>query len=80
MTEKPIGHCTLEVLAVLHHVIPGEDRIPIYTAPPAAQRKPLTATTILNLMPSSIPADHDGALMEFARGVEAAHDIKERNT
>jgi hypothetical protein len=44
----------------------------------AAQRKPLTANEILNLMPSSIPAEYDGALMEFARGVEAAHNIKEQ--
>jgi hypothetical protein len=43
----------------------------------AAQRKPLTATTILNLMPSSIPAEYDGPLMEFARAIEAAHNIKE---
>jgi hypothetical protein len=43
----------------------------------AAQRKPLTANEILNLMPSSIPAEYDGALMEFARGVEALHNIKE---
>jgi hypothetical protein len=38
----------------------------------------LTASAILNLMPSSIPADHDGALMEFARAIEAK--LKERNT
>jgi len=39
----------------------------------AAQRPwvGLTASTILNLMPSSIPADHDGALMDFARSIEA---------
>mgnify|MGYP000966716915 CR=1 FL=1 len=37
----------------------------------------LTASTILNLMPSSIPADHDGALMEFARAIEAK--LKELN-
>ena len=43
-----------------------------------AQRKPLTATTILNLMPSSIPAEYDGPLMEFARAIEAAHNIKEQ--
>jgi len=41
------------------------------------QRKPLTANEILNLMPSSIPAEYDGALMEFARAIEAAHNIKE---
>ena len=34
MTEKPIGYCTLEQLAVLARVVPSEDRIPIYTAPP----------------------------------------------
>ena len=43
----------------------------------AAERKPLTATTILNMMPGSIPAEYDGPLMEFARALEAAHNIKE---
>lgn len=42
-----------------------------------AKRKPLTANEILNLMPSSIPAEYDGSLMEFARAIEAAHNIKE---
>ena len=37
----------------------------------SAERKPLTATTILNMMPSAIPAEYDGALMEFARAIEA---------
>jgi hypothetical protein len=46
----------------------------------AAQRKPLTATTIGNMMPSTIPTEYDGALMEFARAIEAAHGIKEKNT
>ena len=44
----------------------------------AAQRKPLSATTILNMMPSAIPAEYDGPLMEFARAVEQAHNIKEQ--
>jgi hypothetical protein len=45
----------------------------LYTTPPAAQRPwaELTASTILNMMPSSIPAEYDGALMEFARDIEA---------
>jgi len=43
----------------------------------AAQRKPLTATAIGNMMPSQIPMEYDGPLMEFARAVEAAHNIKE---
>ena len=43
-----------------------------------AQRKSLTVTTILNMMPSTIPAEYDGELMEFARAVEAAHNIKEQ--
>ena len=42
MTEKPIGHCTLEQLAVLAHVVPGEARIPIYIAPPKRQWVGLT--------------------------------------
>lgn len=43
----------------------------------AAQRKPLTATSIVNMMPSQIPTEHDGPLMEFARAIKAAHNIKE---
>jgi hypothetical protein len=43
----------------------------------AAQRKPLTATAIGNMMPSQIPMEHDGPLMEFARAIEQAHNIKE---
>ena len=44
----------------------------------SAQRKPLTATSIANMMPSQIPSEYDGPLMEFARAIEAAHDIKEQ--
>ena len=44
----------------------------------AAQRKPLTANEILNMMPSTIPAEYDGPLMAFARAIEAAHNIKEQ--
>jgi hypothetical protein len=50
----------------------------INTTPPQRPWVELTASTILNLMPSSIPADHDGALMDFARSIEAK--LKERNT
>ena len=38
----------------------------------------LTVTTILNMMPSTIPAEYDGELMEFARAVE--DKLKEKNT
>ena len=44
----------------------------------SAQRKPLTATSIANMMPSTIPMEYDGPLMEFARAIEAAHNIKEQ--
>jgi hypothetical protein len=37
----------------------------------------LTVTTILNMMPSTIPCEYDGPLMEFARAVEAS--LKELN-
>ena len=43
----------------------------------AEQRKPLTATAIGNMMPSTIPMEYDGPLMEFARAIEAAHNIKD---
>ena len=44
----------------------------------SAQRKPLSATVIGNMMPSTIPMEYDGPLMEFARAIEAAHNIKEQ--
>ena len=44
----------------------------------APRRKELPASEILNMMPSGIPAEYDGELMEFARAVEAK--LKERNT
>jgi len=47
-----------------------------FATPPAAAQ-PLTATTIGNMMPSTIPMEYDGALMEFARAIEAK--LKERN-
>lgn len=45
------------------------------TTPP--QCKELSASEILDMMPSTIPAEYDGPLMEFARAVEAK--LKERN-
>lgn len=44
----------------------------------AAQRKPLAATSIANMMPSQIPYEYDGPLMEFARAIEQAHRIKKK--
>ena len=44
----------------------------------AAERKPLSATVIGNMMPSTIPMEFDGPLMEFARALEQAHNIKEQ--
>ena len=44
----------------------------------AAQRKELSASEILDMMPSQIPSEYDGELMEFARAIEAK--LKERNT
>ena len=42
---------------------------PLYTFPP--QHKKLSAGEILNMVPSAIPAEYDGELMEFARAVVA---------
>ena len=44
----------------------------------SAERKPLSATVIGNMMPSTIPMEYDGPLMEFARALEQAHRIKEK--
>jgi hypothetical protein len=41
------------------------------------QAEPLSAAVIGNMMPSTIPMEYDGALMEFARAIEQAHNIKE---
>ena len=43
----------------------------------APRCKELSASEILDMMPSAIPAEYDGPLMEFARAVEAK--LKERN-
>ena len=43
----------------------------------SAERKPLSATVIGNMMPSTIPMEYDGPLMEFARAIEAK--LKEKN-
>ena len=45
--------------------------------PPQRPWVGLTVTTILDMMPSAIPAEYDGPLMEFARAIEAK--LKERN-
>ena len=45
--------------------------IPLYTYTISPQRKELSASEILNMMPSSIPMEYDGPLMEFARAIEA---------
>lgn len=51
----------------------GQLPIKLYTAP--WPREPLTVSALLHLMPSSISARHDGALLEFARAIESAHGI-----
>ena len=43
------------------------------------EQGPLTATVIGNMMPSQIPMEYDGPLMQFARDIEAAHGIKEQS-
>ena len=70
MTEKPIGHCTLEILAVLAHVIPSEDRIPIYTAPPQRPWQGLKIEEVQDSYNSDYQAQ--------TRAIEKL--LKERNT
>ena len=76
MTEKPIGHCTLEVLAFLAHVIPSKDRIPIYTAPPKRPWVGLTDEEITELRLKTF--DAVATNYESYRAIEAK--LKERNT
>ena len=44
----------------------------------SVQRKELSEIQILDMMPSQIPSEYDGELMQFARAIEAAHNIKEQ--
>ena len=77
MTGGNVGIATIihEIYDPFRERLQAGDKL--YTTPPQRPWVELTASTILNLMPSSIPADHDGALMEFARAIEAK--LKERN-
>lgn len=45
-------------------------------APTPPARATLTASEILNMTPESIPAEHDGALLEYARAVIEAYERK----
>lgn len=47
---------------------------PVAITPPA--RATLTASEILNMTPESIPAEHDGALLEYARAIIEAYERK----
>ena len=73
MTEKPIGHCTLEQLAVLAHVVPGEDRIPIYTAP---SKRPWVGLTDEDFLEACQLAEHGNYLVAFQR---IQTKLKEKN-
>jgi len=69
-----------KAIAVLQAALAEQEQEPVVDCPRCGhccpQRKPLTATTILDMMPGSIPAEYDGSLMNFARAIEAAHGIK----
>lgn len=52
----------------------SSDPVPIFLSPKA--RATLTASEILSMMPESIPAEHDGALLEYARAVIEAYERK----
>jgi hypothetical protein len=67
-----------EWIPFTNRVEPLETGDLLYTAPPQRPWVGLTASEILDMMPSAIPAEYDGPLMEFARAVEAAHNIKEQ--
>ena len=66
-----------EWIPFTNRVEPLETGDLLYTAPPQRPWVGLTVTTILNMMPSAIPAEYDGELMQFARDLEAK--LKERN-
>ncbi len=55
----------------------GVERIPLYTAPPAAQRQPLTDEQISEIA-NTPPADDARPVHSFARAIEAAHGIGEK--
>jgi hypothetical protein len=78
MFEKPIGHCTLEQLAVLVHVVPGEDRVPIYIAPPKREWVGLTEDDIAQAMCRADAIFTGPMQFKFAKELEAK--LKEKNT
>jgi hypothetical protein len=56
---------------------PDREHQPLYTTPP--QRKPLTDEEIV-LVVAECAASHQHTDIHFARAIEAAHGIKEKNT
>ena len=56
--------------------------VDLYTTPPAAQRQPLTDAEVLHLWAGDTPRPVLGKnkVLAFARAIEAAHGIKEKNT
>ena len=73
MFDEPIAYCTLEQLALLRHMVPTSDRVPLYTKPRLWVG--LTTEEILDLF--DVNNVYGSKWIEFARAVEAK--LKEKN-
>jgi hypothetical protein len=70
--HDPVNKDAMIALRVLRGFVP---HMKLYTTPPAAQRKPLTEPRIHKLWRGLAPGE---GIEEFARAIEADHNIKEQ--
>ena len=78
MTKQLVKPCEFVGGACINCAATEQSDCEGWVCSPKRQWVGLTVTTILNMMPSTIPAEYDGELMEFARAVE--DKLKEKNT
>ena len=77
MSKQEIKPCKFANGACIHCQATEQSDCEGWVCSPKQPWVGLTVTTILNMMPSTIPADYDGPLMEFAQAIEAK--LKEKN-
>ena len=77
MSKQEIKPCKFANGACIHCQATEQGDCEGWVCSPKRQWVRLTASEILNMMPSAIPAEYDGPLMEFARAVETK--LKEKN-
>ena len=71
--DEPVAYCTLEQIAHLKLVVPSDDKIALYTAPP--KRNPLTDEEMWDVIGSLADTRLAGPLEKLIRATERAHGI-----